>query len=368
MYNRKFCLGLALITLLVMLASFSSAALAENVIRIGYLEGETYGPFAMQTDAAGQTLAELGYLDGYTYTSMTDSAAVWSKICASQCSSEAEFVEDAYYVLNLMSDDEKQALLQRKDIDVLLVMGTAAGKFLAANADQIAYDYMVYAVSDPISAGLTKTETERYNDKSFAHIDGNRMGRQINMAYRVFEFTDIGVVYEDSDAAYSYSGIPQLIQQQELYGFNIHTIHVKEPTGEDPVDYERYYNELKAAYAELARKVQVLYITTAMIEDHMLPWLLEDVHKAGVYTVAESSESQVEMGALMHISLTSSEEEGDFAARTLAEYIEGTPISQLNQVFEFTPRIAVNYDTARLVGAEIPIKVLLIADTIYPIQ
>jgi len=150
---------------------------------------------------------------------MTDSRAVWSKICESQISDRAAFVEDAYYVLNQMSEEECQALLQRDDLDVLFVMGTAAGKWLAANADQIAYDYMVNAVSDSISAGLTKTETERYNDKSFAHLDSNRVGRQINMAYRVFEFTDIGVVYENNDAAYSYSGIPQLLEQQELYGF-----------------------------------------------------------------------------------------------------------------------------------------------------
>lgn len=366
MCKRTFMLLLCLI--LVFLCIPSCAFLESSAVRIGYLESEAYGPFARQTDAAAQTLSQLGYLEQYVFDARTDSHDVWTKICESQIHKNALFVKEAFYTLNLMSEDEKQKLLMRNDLDVLLVMGTAAGKWLAANADQISYDYMVYAVSDPISAGLTKSETERINKKSFAHIDTNRMGRQISMAYRVFGFTDIGVVYEDSAAAYSYSGIPQLLEQQALHGFNIHTLHVKEPTGEDPVDYERYYQELKQAYASLIGKIQVLYITTAMIEDHMLPWLLEDVHKAGIITVAETSESQVEMGALIHISLTDSEEEGDFAARTLDEYIKGTPIDRLNQVFEFTPKISINFDTARLIGAEIPVKVLLIADTIYPLK
>jgi len=363
MRSRRISLMIIFVMILAQLGA--GGALAEDaVVRVGYLEGEQYGPFAQQLDAAAQTLSELEYLDGYTYTAMTDSAAVWNKICESQISENAEFVADAYYVMDQMSEEEKAALLAREDLDVLVVMGTAAGKWLTANADTISFDYMVYAVSDPVTAGLVKSRTERVNDRSFAHIDANRMGRQINMAYRVFGFTDIGVVYADNDAAYSYSGIPQLLEQQEQYGFNIHTIHVEEPV--DDSDYERYYNELKAAYAELTPKIQVLYITTGMIEDHMIPWLVEDVHKAGVYTVTETSESQVEQGVLMHLTLTDSEEEGDFAARTLDEYINGTPITELNQSFEFTPKIVINYDTARLVGAEIPIKVLIIADTIYP--
>jgi len=48
--------------LMLGLLFFGSALAEEDVVRVGYLEGEAYGPFAQQTDAAAQTLAELGYL------------------------------------------------------------------------------------------------------------------------------------------------------------------------------------------------------------------------------------------------------------------------------------------------------------------
>ena len=48
------------------------------------------------------------------------------------------------------------------------------------------------------------------------------------------------------------------------------------------------------------------------------------------------------------------------------EYAAGTPIDELNQVYEITPKIVFNYDTAKLLNAEIPMSTYLIADAIYP--
>ena len=335
----------------------------ERAVRIGCLESEEYYFYTDQLDSAADTMAKEGWLTGYSGEG-ENTEAVWDDICDSKSREGLEFVAGAVYNMTRMDKAALKELLRRQDLDLLLVFGTSAGAWITKNSDEISYDYMVFGSADPVTAGIAAGETKRLNSHAFVHIDSKRTGRQIDMAYRLFHFQDIGVVYEDSAAAYSYSGIRQLEERSSKYGFQIHTLHVSEP--ETVEDYQRYYSELKAAYAELIPDIDVLYITTGKIEDEKLPWLLEDVHKAGIITVAETQESQVKYGALVHITMSDPEEEGGFAGKTIMEYAAGTPIDELNQVYEITPKIVFNYDTAKLLNAEIPMSTYLIADAIYP--
>jgi ABC-type uncharacterized transport system substrate-binding protein len=170
------------------------------------------------------------------------------------------------------------------------------------------------------------------------------------------------VVYEDSAAAYSYSGIGQLEELSKKYGFRIHRLHVKEVYDGD---YDRYYRELRAAYKKLIPKIDMLYITTASIEDDKLPELLEDVTDAGIVTVAETSESQVEKGALMHITMSDAAEEGQFVASRICDYAGGTAITDMDMVFEVAPKICLNRSAIRKTGVKIPLSTYLITDRIY---
>lgn len=335
-----------------------------ETVRVACLESEEYYFYTDELNSAAAALEKSGWLSGYQGNGK-NTEEVWDDICQSDSREGLEFAEDAVFNFMQMSGEEQEALLKRSDIDLLLVFGTAAGEWITRNGNEISYDYMVFGSADPITAGIVQGENERPNSHAFVHIDSKRTGRQIDMAYRLFQFQDIGVVYEDSMAAYSYSGIRQLEERSQEYGFHIHTLHVDEP--EKEADYEHYYEELKAAYARLIPDIDVLYITTGKIEDEKLPWLLEDVHKSGVITVAETQESQVEYGAFVHITMSDPWEEGAFAGKTIVDYVKGTPIGKLNQVYEITPKIVFNYDTAKVLGVKIPMNTYLIADTIYPI-
>lgn len=338
-----------------------------RTVRVGCLESENYYFYTEQLDAMANVFSEKGWLDkGWGDKDVEGTAKIWDEISASDGNGGLIFERDAFFNYEEMDESAKDALKNRRDIDLLLVFGTAAGKWAADHSNEIAYDYMVFGSADPVTAGIVPDNTGRFAENSFAHVDPSRTGRQVDMAYRLFHFSDIGVVWEDSAEAYSYSGIRQLEERSEKYGFEIHTIHVDEP--ENTEDYGRYYEELKDAYARLIPKIDVLYITTGKIEDEKLPWLLEDVHKAGVITVAETQESQVEHGALVHITMSDPVQEGIFAAETVMEYMEGTPVNRLTQVYEITPKIVFNYDTARLLGVSIPMTTYLIADKIYPVK
>ena len=338
-------------------------------LTMGCLIGEEYFYFKDELFSAAGELEDMGVISGFDiHAGYETTQDVWNTLADSRSAGETNytFLKDKFYNYDVMGEDEIQAMLSEDGIDLMLVFGTAAGKLLTANADVISYDYMVFGATDPISSGIVAGPTERYNDHSYAQVDTRRITRQIEGAYELFAFHDIGVVYEDNDAAYSYSGIGQLEAAAVEHGFTIHTRHVAESAGEE--DDERYYRELKAAYDDLQDEIDALYITTATIDSSMLPWLLADLHRAGVITIAESSESQVEMGALMHISLADSTEDGQFLGHVLAEYASGKPVTEIGQVFEFTPKIYYNRETIEITGAKLPLEMYLAADTIYPIE
>lgn len=331
-------------------------------VRIGCFNSGEYFFYRDELDAIARQLQKIGWISGYDEDKTRQTTEeVWRDLC--QCSSEyLEFVPEVYYEKYYMSDVELEEATLCDKVDLMLAIGSLSGSFLTSVADRINYDYMVMAVVDPISAGIVAGIDERYNDKSFAVVDTGRVTRQLESAYEIFKFKDVGVVYEDNEAAYSYSGIGQLEEMSEKYGFNIHRIHVKEAYEND---YDRYYSELIAAYSELIPKIDMLYITTATIEDDKLPWLLEDVIDAGVVTVAETSESQVENGALMHITMSDATEEGQFIVSNICDYARGVPINEMNMVFEVAPKICLNSTTIKRTGAKLPLATYLIADKIY---
>ena len=331
-------------------------------VKIGCFNSGEYYYYHDELDSIALELERTGWISGYEEGKVRETTKeVWLDLCA--CDSQfLEFVPEVYYEEYYMSDEELEAAAACDKVELMIAIGSLAGNYLTGVADRISYDYMVIGVADPISAGIVAGKDERVNTRSFAVVDADRITRQLEAAYEIFRFQDVGVVYEDSDAAYSYSGIGQLEALSEKYGFNIHRLHVKEAYDED---YDRYYSELMAAYEELIPQIDMLYITTATIEDEKLPWLLNDVIDAGIVTVAETSESQVEYGALMHITMSDAYEEGQFVASRICDYSYGVPITEMDMVFEVAPRILLNGTTITRTGVKIPLATYLIADKIY---
>ncbi|MCR5397978.1 MAG: hypothetical protein K6E68_00420 [Lachnospiraceae bacterium] len=331
-------------------------------IRVGCFNSGEYYYYHDILDSIALELQRTGYISGYDPDKTRETTKdVWLDLCA--CKSEYfHFIPEVYYEKYSMTDEELEVATKEDGVDLMIAVGSMSGLFLTERADEINYDYMVIGVADPISGGMVKSATERLNDRSFVVVDTKRITRQIEAAYEMFHFKDIGVVYDDTPEAYSYSGIGQLKDAAERYGFNIHERHVKEAY---ELDYDRYYPELKAAYDELLPEIDLLYITTATIEDDKLPWLLEDMTEAGIITVAETSESQVEYGAMMHITMSDAYEEGQFVAARIVEYASGADITDMDMVFEIAPKICLNRTTIERVGAQIPLETYLVADKIY---
>ena len=345
-------------------------AFSENKsqkLRVGYVESEPYNVYSHHLAGIFSGLQEVGLIDkGYKVDlEEEDSYKVWKDICNNYKSDRIEFIKDMFFNVKNMNESEYPQFINRDDVDLVIVMGTVAGKYFVDHETR--NKFMIFAAADPIKAGIVKSATERYNENSFAHIDSKRYDNQLKAAHKFLNFKKVGVVYQDTEEAYSYSGIDQLKKASQEFGFEILEKHVDEVKNNN--DYDRYYSDLRKAYKELSNEgIDTLYITTATIDDDALLSLLEpDIYAKKIYTIAQSTEEQVKKGALLGTTILDTMEQGYFGATQIKAYLFGTPFNKLEQVNDGTPKLILNYDIAKRIGLEVSLSKLLIVDTIYKI-
>lgn len=350
---------------------------AAGVIRLGYVEGDEYGPFAqllldmalefVEEGSIDKSFAEqyknVNYEEKFSYG---DTRKLWNAICdANKENARYRFVREVFFDLEEMDEDEYSIIANRDDVDIMISMGTVSGVYLAENEKKT--KFMNLFSANPVDSGIIKSLTERYNDYSYALVDPTTYNRQMDASYKFLGFKKLGIVYEDSEAAYQYSAIDVVKQKAEEYGFEVVYEYVDEPLGEE--EYDWYYSELKKAYRKLVDQgIDCLLITVASIDyESKMQELLDDaIIPAGVMTIAQDGTVPVAYGALFGVTLTDCEESAKHVVKQIRDYNEeGVPFDQLEMVYESTPRLAVNYTTASRIGFEIPFKNLQIVDYIY---
>ncbi len=337
----------------------------DSKLRIGYVESEEfiYYPYQLLYTFAGLQRLDVMKMGVEIDPKASNSQEIWNSVCDHYQSDRIELVKKFYFNMKDMDKKDYSKFINSEDVDLVIVMGTVAGKYFTDYETK--NKFMVFAAADPVASGMTKTETERYKDNSFAHIDKARFDRQIRACYKMIKFKKIGVVYQDTPEAYVYSAIEPLRNAAKELNFEIIEEHVDE--AKDDADYKRYYSDLKKAYKSLAKKgIDTLYITTATIQDEKLLELLEpDIYKNNIYTIAQSNERQVELGAMLGVTILDTFEQGYFGAEQIKAYLDGTPFNQLEQVNDGTPKMYINYDIAKRVGFKVTLSELLIMDAIY---
>ncbi len=350
---------------------------AAGVIRLGYVEGDEYGPFAqllldmalefVEEGSIDKSFAEqykdVNYEEKFSYG---DTRKLWNAICdANKENARYRFVREVFFDLEEMDEDEYSIIANRDDVDIMISMGTVSGVYLAENEKKT--KFMNLFSANPVDSGIIKSLTERYNDYSYALVDPTTYNRQMDASFKFLGFKKLGIVYEDSEAAYQYSAIDVVKQKAQEYGFEVVCEYVDEPLGEE--EYDWYYSELKKAYRKLVDQgIDCLLITVASIDyESKMQELLDDaIIPAGVMTIAQDGTVPVAYGALFGVTLTDCEESAKHVVKQIRDYNEeGVPFDQLEMVYESTPRLAVNYTTASRIGFEIPFKNLQIVDYIY---
>lgn len=335
--------------------------------RIGYCESEEFITYSKTLAGIVNGLYERGWLTdlkGFdSVGNSNDARNIWHWLAAREVSPYIEFVDDAFY--NLKEGDNNADIIERlnkpDDLDLMVVMGTEAGVVLGNDSHDT--DIFVFAASNAVRAGIIDSVQDSGRDHVWAHMDPNRFERQLNVFYDIVKFKKLGMVYEDSDIARVYSAVNEVEALAVEKGFEIVRYYVDEPR--NPEDYQRYYREVREAYAKLAPRVDAMFVTIASLESAKLPELFTPFYKNSVPVFSQLGNVEVENGALMTVSVMDELNVGRFGADTIIKCLKGAKPRELTQAFQSAPRIAFNAKVAGKIGFKIPFELIMVTDEVY---
>ena len=93
--------------------------------------------------------------------------------------------------------------------------------------------------------------------------------------------------------------------------------------------------------------------------------LVEIANEAKIPTFSQSGSEEVKYGFLASLSQAGFKYIGQYHAEILAKMFNGAQPSELPQLFEEPPKIAINIKTAEVIGFNPPVDIMLAADEIF---
>lgn len=254
--------------------------------RIGYCESEPYSNYAGTLYYILKGLHEYGWIDEIDDSlyreGQSDTRNIWDFISKNNISEFIEFPEDGYYIYSQMNsengilpeDNIINRLNTKKDVDIMLVMGTVAGKALANDKHNV--PTMVFSASNAYNSGIVKGIEKSNNPHVWAHMDKNRFKRQLYTFDDIFKIKKLGLVYEDSKDAKEQIELNDIEEVALERGFKIEREFVENPKSNE--ELEKYKENLVNAYKRLSNKVDSLYLTVSSIDVNWLPDLLKPLY------------------------------------------------------------------------------------------
>ena len=350
--------------------SYQPTTKAGKKWRIAYYQGGSSNAYYPYLAATVKGLIDLSWIETFEMPvgKEQDTRVLWDWLAKNVKSDYIEFVADAYYNANWDAGTRvamKKAIIDRlntkKDIDLVIAMGTWAGLDLANNEHTT--PIMVMSSTDPVRAGIIVSNEDSGYDHVFARVDPGRWERQIQIFHKVIGFKKLGVAYENSALGRSYAAIDLIEKIAKEKGFDI----VRCFTMNDIPDQEQAGTSVIKCFEELAPQVDAIYVVIQNgVNDNTLPKLVSIANKHRIATFSQQGSDEVSKGILLSISREGGfSPVGRFLAISMAKIFNGAKPRQINQLFEEGPTIAINLKTAEIIGLYLNAEILAAADEIY---
>jgi len=370
---------LLLILLLASLAVFAQAAEdfpatpalpAGKVIRLAYLEAGPFPNYPPNLIAFVKGLAGLGWLsvpDFPEFEDTSDARSIWNWLVKNAKSDQLSFVADGFYEEDWDKEKRKtvkaqlvERLNKKKDIDFVIALGTWAGQDMADA--QISTPVMVFSASDPLKAGIVKTDEYSGWPHLHARVDPTRYQRQVRLFHDIVGYRRLGVVYENTPEGRTYAAIADVEKVAAEIGFEVVSCFSINQTP----DLKLANSTVVECHEFLAPKVDAVYITNQTgVNDANMPAMMAPLLKRRIPTFSQPGARLVKLGALVSIAQAGFKYVGELHARTAGKIFNGAKPGDLNQIFEDPPQISLNLETAKLIGYNPPIEILVAADEIF---
>lgn len=337
--------------------------------RIAYYEGGEYLTYQMILRATVRGLMKLGWIETAAIPPQEgeQTKQLWSWLATNLRSDFVEFVPDAHYSAD-WDESRRQTLANqlidrlntKKDIDLVIAMGTWAGKGLANNRHST--PTMVLSTSDPLSAGIINSVEDSGFDHVHATVDPRRHERQLRVFHEIIGFKKLGVAYENSVNGRSYAAMDVIERLSNERGFEVVSCHTQSDISDTIVAEQSVVH----CFQELAKKSDAIYVTEqGGVTRRVIPKLVEIANQHHIPTFSQAGSEEVGYGFLASLSQAGFRYVGEFHAETFAKVFNGARPNQLDQLFEEPPKIALNLRTAELIGFDPPVVLLGAADEIF---
>ncbi len=374
--------GLALCMGFIMLAAQHAAAAPEKdqfstkpmtnngqKWRIGYFEGGYDANYYNYLAALVKGLMELGWIEKADIPEPKgrETKPVWDWLSKQARSQYIQFVDDAYYSANWDKSERTSVrnsivkrLNEKKDINLMLAMGTWAGQDLANNDHSV--PTMIMSASDPVKSEIIRSIEDSGFDHIHARVDPLRFERQIRTFHDMIGFKKLGIAYEDSAYGRAYASIDLIEKVAKERGFEIVSCY----TLSDIADMDAAGGSVVNCFKELANKVDAIYVTyQGGVNNKTIPELVKVSNEHRVPTFSQAGAEWVRNGFLMSISRAGFKPVGMFEAAIMAKIFNGAKPRQLPQLFQDSPNIALNLKTAEIIGLYLYADMLAAADEIF---
>ena len=338
--------------------------------RIGYYEGGEYIAYQQFLEEAVKGLMKLGWIEDTKVPSWSGEQTkdLWKWLSSGVKSDYIDFVKDFHYTANWdekLREKTAAAVIRRvnkkKDIDLIIAMGTWAGQDLAN--DEHSVPTIVLSASDAVGAGIVKSIEDSGRDHVFSRVDPHRYERQMKTFHDIVAFKTLGIAYEDTVSGRSIAALEKVEKVAKERKFKI----VRCFTKDDVPDRKIAEETVKQCYNTLGKKkVDAIYATVQNgISSNSVSEIVEIFNNYGIPTFSQLGSQEVEWGFLLSLSQASYKYVGEFNAKVIAKVFNGAKPRQLDQLFEAPPKIAINLKTAEIIGFNPPVDVMLAADEIY---
>lgn len=338
--------------------------------RIAYYEGGSYTDYQQVFTETVHGLMKLGWIEVAELPKQEgeENKVLWEWLATKAKSEYLEFPKDAFYSADWVSktriqivDQLMKRITEAKDIDLLLAVGTMAGQDFSNNKHKI--PTLVLTASDPISAGIIKSVEDSGFEHIHATIDPKRYERQVRIFHEIIGFKKLGIMFENSVNGRAFSAIEIVEKVAKERGFEI----IRCFCLDESVDAQQVREEsvIKCAN-ELVNKVDAIYVTQQSgVSSNTVPELVKIANKNRIPTFSQAGSAEVKLGLLLSLSQAGFRYVGEFQAQIIAKVFNGAKPSQLAQLFEEPPKIAINLKTAEIIGFNPPILLLGATDEIF---
>ena len=337
--------------------------------RIAFLQGGPYYEYDMVFNAVIRALMEIGWAEKISLPAQSTNTArsLYSYLAAHKEWSEyLEFPADGFYDNDWKEKNREpamQALLRRRDVDMIFAYGTWAGQDMKNMPPEFkGVPVVVMDVSDPLRAEIVDSNEDTGRDNLTARVDPLRYQRQVSLFHQIIGFKRLGMAFEDTVEGRSYSAIADVEKVSREQNFEV--VQIRHP------GYVKSKNEAVEWYLQsvgkLAPKVDAFYITQQLAVDlESLPKILEILNGHKIPTFSQAGSLEVKRGALLSIATAGFKYVAKYHAMKIAKILNGAKPRKLPILFEDPPKIAINLETASKIGFDPPVDILSAADEVY---